>query len=134
MRVQLANPFAAIPFSILHNTGDYAGDAGAVPKLNLSKNGGALVPAYGTIVNAGGGLFWLMGDARDRDTLGPVRMVVTAPSGDVPIPEGYSVVNYDPWQIQSSQGPASNVTDTNVAAKLDLTNQLLQRLVTAERA
>jgi hypothetical protein len=61
-------------------------------------------------------------------------MVVTAPSGDVPIPEGYSVVNYDPWQIQSSQGPASNVTDTNVAAKLDLTNQLLQRLVAAERA
>lgn len=108
--VQLGNPFGNVPFFVLRNAGDYAGDASAAPELKLSKNGGQPVQAYGQVVSAGSGLFWLMGDARDRDTLGPVQIIVTAPAGDVPIPEMYAVVNYDPYTQPASQAASVNVS------------------------
>lgn len=105
MQVQQNSPTHAVPFFLAVNAGNYQGDPGATPTVQLSKDGAPLVPAMGNVVPAGGGAYWLLGDPRDRDVVGPVMMVITGPSGDIAPPAYYSVVPFNPdIHPQSSSG------------------------------
>jgi len=116
-----------VPFYVAQNLGDFHGAPGAKPTVMLSKNAGDPVPAFGVIVDKGAGLYWLMPDARDRDVVGPVAMLVTAPSGDIAPPQSYYVKapsHINPPQTINFYGSGLSATDSanlaNVASYLKL--------------
>lgn len=87
---QLHSAGYPIPFRVLNNAGDYPGAPGAMPSVMLAKNGAPPVPANGSVIDGGSGLYWLGGNQADRDVLGTVAILVSAPAGDVDVQVNYA--------------------------------------------
>lgn len=104
MQVQLGSQNKRVPFQLIANSGDFRLAPGASPTVQLEKNGAPPVPAAGTISTNGTGTYWLNGHPNDRDTLGMVVLLVTAPSGDIAPSTAYEVVAFDPDSPPSPTG------------------------------
>lgn len=121
--VDQGNTTVSIPFPVLINSGNYRGDPSATPTVELSKNGGDLVPAFGKVKPIGKGLFCLLPDPRDADVVGPVQMVLTVGNNDIGTWPGFIVRPLSFW------GSLVAIPQ-NLATLVSLT----QRLVVAQRA
>jgi len=119
IEVQQGNTTVAIPFPVLLNSGNYAGDPNATPTVELSKNGGDLVPAYGQVKSIGKGLFCLLPDPRDADTLGPVQMVLSVGGSDIGSWPGFVVKQRSWWQdlFAIPQNIAASAANSRLVAK-----------------
>lgn len=131
---QLLTVAHPLPFQMV-STCTQKGETGLTPVVSLSKDGGPFQSALGQVIEIGRGWYALLGHQQDRNTLGSLILDATVGDPDVVCVDApaFEIVGYDPYS-QASQSPLVNVTDSSVAAKLDTTNQLLQRLATAERA
>ena len=102
---------------------------GLSPTVTLSKNGGTYNSAAGTVTEIGNGLYKLLGNAADRDTLGPLILKATAGTADIEHVI-FQVVGYDPMtsiagnledadvsmkslSISNTDGPALSLTTSN---------------------
>lgn len=98
MQVTQYSNDGSVPFFVFANSGNYPGDGSAMPTVKLSKADGTQAQAQGEIVNDGGGVYRLLGNAADRNVLGVVTMIITASTGDVSPPVYYEVVAPSIWR------------------------------------
>lgn len=77
----------------------YLGTAGLTPTIQLSKDGGALTPASGSITELSLGFYKLAGNSIDRNKLGDLGIYASGGStlyGDV-----YTIVDYNPFTSET---------------------------------
>lgn len=100
------------PISVLMiSSSDHVTGTGSVTAtIVISKNGGPWVAPAGSLVYDTYGWFEWTPDIYDRDTLGELRIHVTAPGCD-PYDEKYEIVAYDPFLGASTQVERDAVAD-----------------------
>lgn len=119
------NATIPIRLRVVVNGGDFRGAEGLASQLTvkLSKNGQPQQNAKGSIAEGGSGIYWLMPNPSDADTIGPVAVTVITPTGYIAEPVEFEVEAPSFWQYLAA-------APQNIATVVSL----LQRLVTAQRA
>jgi hypothetical protein len=85
-----------IPILLVSSSDHVTPVTGATVTVTLSKDGGAFVAAAGAITERGNGVYWLAGNATDRNTLGALVVYATAAGAD-PFHGAYTIVPWDPF-------------------------------------
>jgi len=115
---QLSSTSYPITFLLVLSIDHITGATGKTPTVTLSKNGGSFGAATGAVSEIANGIYALAGNATDRNTLGELRIHVTATGCD-PVDMVVDVTTGDPFA--SASVDLTPVTDQldDIQAKTD---------------
>jgi hypothetical protein len=100
-----------ITFLLVTSIDHITGATGKTPTVTLSKNGGAFGAAAGLVSEIANGIYALAGNATDRNTLGELRLHVTATGCD-PVDMAVDITTGDPFASASVDlTPVTTVLD-----------------------
>ena len=85
----------ALVFRMVSSSDHVTGVTSITPTVTLSKNGGSLAAASGTVSEIGNGFYKVAGNATDSNTLGPLILRATGTGAD-PASMLYQIVAFDP--------------------------------------
>jgi hypothetical protein len=108
------NSTKPLTFLMVSSADHITGLTGLTPTVTISKNGGPYIVPSGRVQEIGNGMYALLADEFDANTLGPLLLHASAVGAD-PRDDTFDVVDYNPGSVLPVSPPAAATFGTQSA-------------------